>query len=73
MESFGQEDDKTGKLLVQILKEIEATFSEGEDVCVICLDKISEKAKAIPCGHHSFDFLCLVSWLEQNSSCPLCT
>ena len=40
--------------------------------CVICLDAIAEPGIAIPCGHANFDFLCLLSWLEQRPSCPLC-
>lgn len=40
--------------------------------CVICLDTVSERATALPCRHESFDFLCLVSWLQESSSCPLC-
>jgi hypothetical protein len=27
---------------------------------------------AQPCHHANFDFLCLVSWLEQQQKCPLC-
>jgi hypothetical protein len=45
---------------------------QAEDCCVICLDKISQKAHAVPCNHSAFDFLCLASWLEQRNSCPLC-
>lgn len=40
--------------------------------CVICLDPISERAITVPCNHYSFDFLCLASWLQQCSTCPLC-
>lgn len=40
--------------------------------CVICLDAIAEPGVSIPCGHANFDFLCLLSWLEQRPSCPLC-
>lgn len=42
------------------------------DPCVICLDAVSERAVASPCRHESFDFLCLVSWLQKSSTCPLC-
>ena len=42
------------------------------DICVICLDTVSERAIASPCRHHSFDFLCLVSWLQERPTCPLC-
>lgn len=41
------------------------------DLCVICLDTISESAIASPCDH-IFDFLCLISWLQERSVCPLC-
>lgn len=42
------------------------------ETCVICLETITERAFAVPCNHCSFDFLCLVSWLQQHSTCPLC-
>ncbi|PNS21230.1 hypothetical protein CAC42_1009 [Sphaceloma murrayae] len=42
------------------------------DTCVICLASITERAIAYPCNHLVFDFLCLVSWLEQRPNCPLC-
>ncbi|KAK5715670.1 hypothetical protein LTR17_016739 [Elasticomyces elasticus] len=42
------------------------------DTCTICLEPISERAVASPCNHLSFDFLCLVSWLQERSTCPLC-
>lgn len=42
------------------------------ETCVICLSNISERAVARPCRHSSFDFLCLVSWLQERSACPLC-
>ncbi|PPJ57814.1 hypothetical protein CBER1_00178 [Cercospora berteroae] len=43
-----------------------------QDACTICLEPITERAVATPCNHLSFDFLCLVSWLQEQSSCPLC-
>ncbi|KAH7138328.1 hypothetical protein B0J11DRAFT_12841 [Dendryphion nanum] len=42
------------------------------DDCVICLSTITERAITVPCNHCLFDFLCLVSWLQENSTCPLC-
>lgn len=41
--------------------------------CVICLEAVTESGIAIPCQHANFDFLCLLSWLEQRPNCPLCT
>jgi hypothetical protein len=40
--------------------------------CVICLERISEKAIALPCTHANFDFACLGAWLQRQPSCPLC-
>ena len=48
------------------------TDNETLDNCVICLDAVSERAVAVPCRHQSFDFLCLLSWLEERPLCPLC-
>lgn len=53
-----------------INQPMEAVAESGE-TCVICLSAISERAVA-SCNHAAFDFLCLVSWLQQRSTCPLC-
>lgn len=49
-----------------------AASQKVQDACTICLEPITERAVATPCNHLSFDFLCLVSWLQEQSSCPLC-
>ena len=57
------------------LREIQKAAGSDEDcpdVCVICLEQITEKAEAIPCRHTNFDFICLANWLENAPSCPLC-
>ena len=67
--------DMTQKLLDGPFEEIKATserIGTHVDACVICLDTVSERAAASPCRHDSFDFLCLVSWLQERSKCPLC-
>ncbi|OTB00807.1 hypothetical protein M426DRAFT_324044 [Hypoxylon sp. CI-4A] len=46
--------------------------SPDETCCVICLDSITEVCEARPCSHRNFDYLCLLSWLEQQTKCPLC-
>ncbi|EER25559.1 C3HC4 type (RING finger) zinc finger containing protein [Coccidioides posadasii C735 delta SOWgp] len=40
--------------------------------CVICLEQVRDVGVTIPCKHRNFDFLCLVSWLQQRRACPLC-
>lgn len=42
------------------------------DECSICLQPISERCVAFPCNHLSFDFICLASWLQEHTTCPLC-
>ncbi|KAH9904435.1 hypothetical protein F4778DRAFT_732436 [Xylariomycetidae sp. FL2044] len=43
-----------------------------ESCCVICLDSVTEPCEAQPCKHQHFDYLCLVSWLQEQTKCPLC-
>ncbi|KAL3463017.1 hypothetical protein BJX64DRAFT_276731 [Aspergillus heterothallicus] len=65
------------QILQRTLQEVaqEHHQHQEEDVsdpCVICLEPITEPAIAVSCNHANFDFLCLVSWLEQRPNCPLC-
>ncbi|KAJ5624115.1 Zinc finger RING-type [Penicillium lagena] len=65
--------DLRQEILQRTLQEV--AHEELESVanpCVICLDSITEPGVAVPCNHANFDFLCLVSWLEQRPNCPLC-
>lgn len=66
--------DATPSVLNTALAEIASRPSSPKDVdcCVICLESISEPAIAEPCQHRNFDFLCLLSWFERNTTCPLC-
>ncbi|KKK23074.1 hypothetical protein ARAM_006604 [Aspergillus rambellii] len=67
--------DLQQQILRRTLQEVAQEQQEEKDVvdlCVICLDAITEPAVAVPCDHANFDFLCLVSWLEQRRNCPLC-
>ncbi|PLB52772.1 RING finger domain protein [Aspergillus steynii IBT 23096] len=62
------------EILQRTLQEVGGQQERDEvaNPCVICLEPVSECAVAVPCQHANFDFLCLVSWLEQRRSCPLC-
>lgn len=67
--------DTRSQILQTTLAEISSrgpTDEVEESCCVICLDRITEPAVATPCQHANFDFLCLISWLQERSSCPLC-
>jgi hypothetical protein len=71
-------DDIQAQVLKTTLAEIESSRqnpadpAESHDCCVVCLDSISDPCAALPCGHAHFDFLCLVSWLQEHPNCPLC-
>lgn len=72
---MANDEDVRHEILQKTLKEVaDEGLVEGEsnDPCVICLDSITEPSVAVPCNHSNFDYLCLVSWLEQQPSCPLC-
>jgi len=45
-------------------------ISSLEEICSICWEKF-EKARCLPCGH-LFHQNCLRSWLEQDTTCPIC-
>ncbi|KAK2015412.1 hypothetical protein LZ32DRAFT_579972 [Colletotrichum eremochloae] len=64
--------DLHSAVLQTTLQEISSRPTELRDCCVICLEEITERCEAQPCHHHNFDYLCLVTWLEQQAACPLC-
>ncbi|KAJ5154468.1 uncharacterized protein N7500_009907 [Penicillium coprophilum] len=64
--------DLRQKILQRTLQEVADEEKEAANPCVICLDTITEPCVAQPCQHSNFDFLCLVSWIEQQPKCPLC-
>ena len=66
------EKDLQQLILQATLDEVKTTHQDEKEPCVICLDAIKEQAVALPCNHAAFDFLCLVSWLQEQTSCPLC-
>lgn len=75
-------DDIQAKIFQTTLDEVKTSRQSASDsdnpdaaaaeCCVICLDSISDPCAALPCSHAHFDFLCLLSWLEQHPNCPLC-
>ncbi|KAK4098540.1 putative RING finger protein [Parathielavia hyrcaniae] len=60
-------------ILQDTLQQISSTVA-GPDTrcCVICLSDLDEPCETRPCQHSDFDFLCLVTWLETQATCPLC-
>lgn len=65
-------EDVQRQVLRTTLQEVKITRQDEKDPCVICLDAVRERAIAVPCKHATFDFLCLVSWLQEQPVCPLC-
>ncbi|KAM0240201.1 hypothetical protein ACHAP5_007998 [Fusarium lateritium] len=72
MESDQPADDLQRQVLQNTLDEIATRQEDATDCCVICLENITEVCEAVPCQHRNFDYLCLLSWLEQSPKCPLC-
>ena len=73
MDRTAHRDGSSHSQGVQAIQENSAVGpSDGREVCVICLERCSEPAVAQPCLHNNFDFSCLVSWLQERASCPLC-
>lgn len=68
---MAENGDLQHEILQKTLKEVADEQNKGNP-CVICLESVTEPSIANPCKHTNFDFLCLISWLEQQPSCPLC-
>ncbi|GMF71267.1 unnamed protein product [Aspergillus oryzae] len=66
--------DLQQEIMQKTLEEVAQEEADGSvaNPCVICLELISEPAVALPCRHANYDFLCLLSWLENRRICPLC-
>ena len=66
--------DLQQEIMQKTLEEVAQEEADGSvaNPCVICLELISEPAVAVPCRHANYDFLCLLSWLENRRICPLC-
>ena len=71
MEEDAQLRSHVLKSMVQDSTEIWGLLDTQTSLCVVCLDNISEHARTKPCAH-DFDFVCIINWLERNTSCPLC-
>ena len=75
MRKKNKEIEIAHKVSDRTFEEVKATtggIGNDIDLCVICLETVSERAVAFPCRHHNFDFLCLASWLQERLTCPLC-
>ncbi|KAH8693425.1 hypothetical protein GQ44DRAFT_779919 [Phaeosphaeriaceae sp. PMI808] len=61
------------KLRTDNLKRISSsTTTKATEHCIICLGDLVDQCELQPCQHNNFDFLCLVTWLQQRANCPLC-
>ncbi|KAL6877475.1 hypothetical protein HDV57DRAFT_501504 [Trichoderma longibrachiatum] len=66
-------DDLQRKVLQNTLQEVAAREQLTDtNCCVICLDAVSDACELVPCGHDSFDYVCVLNWLYDNPLCPLC-
>ncbi|KAF7547682.1 hypothetical protein G7Z17_g7556 [Cylindrodendrum hubeiense] len=51
---------------------LQDALGPANECCVICLGDLVELCEAQPCGHKNFDFLCLTTWLQHRTVCPMC-
>ncbi|KAL7820831.1 hypothetical protein V8C26DRAFT_369677 [Trichoderma gracile] len=66
-------DEVQRKVLQNTLQEVAAREQLTDtNCCVICLDAVSDACELVPCGHDSFDYVCVLNWLYDNPLCPLC-
>ncbi|KAL6870436.1 hypothetical protein J3F83DRAFT_736340 [Trichoderma novae-zelandiae] len=66
-------DELQRKVLQNTLQEVAAREQLTDtNCCVICLDAVSDACELVPCGHDSFDYVCVLNWLYDNPLCPLC-
>ncbi|KAK3295365.1 uncharacterized protein B0H64DRAFT_144967 [Chaetomium fimeti] len=66
-------EDERPQILQDTLQQISSTSAETPmKCCVICLGDLEEQCEALPCRHNDFDYLCLITWLENRATCPLC-
>ena len=69
--AINRHDAKPEKM-TDISKQDTSSTLPSPEICVICLDLISDRATTLPCQHNHFDFACLGTWLQQSQRCPLC-
>jgi hypothetical protein len=70
-----QEEGRVNQGISQMLVHVEYSQEMGELECSICLETMEDSrgnfVKTRTCGH-VFHQRCLVQWILQNHSCPLC-
>lgn len=69
-----ENDEIHRKVLQNTLQEVAAReqSDNATKCCVICLDTVSDVCELLPCGHDSFDYVCILNWLYDTPLCPLC-
>ncbi|EPE27790.1 RING/U-box [Glarea lozoyensis ATCC 20868] len=65
-------DNLRSRVLQDTLQQISSATVSRTACCVICLGDITEQCQAQPCKHNNFDYLCLLTWMDQRANCPLC-
>ena len=68
---YYNESNKYNHLTIKNITEKEQNYLLNE--CSICLDnlKINENIYILPCKH-IFHCKCIIHWLEEETTCPLC-
>lgn len=45
--------------------------NEGDDICAVCLENVSDNSAVLPCGH-KFHSMCIIKSYLFTSACPVC-
>ncbi|XP_072050849.1 E3 ubiquitin-protein ligase RNF181-like [Amphiura filiformis] len=61
------------KEVVEELPDVNITTQNSGNKCPVCLIpfQIGDKCKELPCKHQ-FHHRCILPWLKQTNSCPVC-
>lgn len=66
-------DDLGSQVVTNTLQQIKSPAASIDTICcVIYLGELIEQCEAQPCQHNNFDYICLITWLGQQATCPLC-
>lgn len=70
-----EENDESIHEIIELLPKtsIKNNSSKPKKDCIICLSEyqINDEITALPCTH-IFHNSCIINWLKQNQTCPLC-
>jgi len=68
------EDIMLNHKIVRRLKDVDRAAPRKEsssEVCCVCMETMSNNVRRTTCGHE-FCSVCIETWFDQNTTCPIC-